>query len=299
MRQRVALVSARAARHLDEDLAPLLAALDAAGADATVADWDDPEVDWAAYRLALVRSTWDYTQRLAEFLAWATRAAAATTLINPPAVIRWNTDKHYLRDLARAGAPVVPTRFVEPDESAEERLDAFLRDESAGEWVVKPAVGAGSRDAARYGRGEEGAAAGHIARLLAAGRSVLLQPYLDHVDTHGETALIYFGGRFSHAIRKGPLLQRAATPPAGALFLQERIAPCVPTAEELRTAEDVLAALPFSTPLYARVDLIRSGSGKSRLLELELTEPSLFFAQAPEAAGRLAQLCRQLPPLSR
>lgn len=298
MRARVALVSARAARHLDEDLPPLLAALAEAGVDAEAADWDDPEVDWAAYRLALLRSTWDYTQRLTEFLAWADRAASLTTLLNPPAVIRWNTDKHYLGDLARAGVPVVPTRFVEPGTSAARALDGFLTEEGTGEWVVKPAVGAGSRDASRYARGEERAATDHIERLLHAGRSVLLQPYLDLVDLHGETALIYFGGRFSHAIRKGPLLRRG-TAPTEALFLEEHITPRVPAAGELLIADRVLAALPFPTPLYARVDLIQSVDGEPCLLELELTEPSLFFAHAPGAASRLAQLCCQLPPLSR
>ncbi|MHB8814222.1 MAG: ATP-grasp domain-containing protein [Steroidobacteraceae bacterium] len=295
MRPRVALVSARAARHLDGDLAPLLAALDEAGADATGADWDDPEVDWAAFQLALLRSTWDYMDRFAEFLAWADRTAQLTVLLNPPPVIRWNTDKHYLRELARAGVATVPTQFVEPGESAAEALERFLREEgTAAEWVVKPGVGAGSRDAARYARSEERTASDHIERLLDAGRSVLLQPYFDQVDLHGETALIYFAGRFSHAIRKGPLLQRGTAPTDG-LFAQEHITPRTPDAAELRIAELALAALPFATPLYARVDLIRSGEGRPRVLELELTEPSLFFAHAPGAARRLAQLCCELP----
>ena len=293
MRPRIALVSARAARHLDEDLAPLIAALEEAGADAAVADWDDPGVDWAAFQLALLRSTWDYTQRLAEFLAWADRTAALTRLENPPAVIRWNTDKHYLRDLVRAGVPCVPTRFVEPGERARHALDGFLREERPAEWVVKPAVGAGSRDAARYARGEEGPAADHVERLLRGGRSVLLQPYLERVDSEGESALIYLGGRFSHAIRKGPLLRRG-TSPTSALFAQEHITPRTPAPEELQVAERALAALPFAMPLYARVDLIGSGNGPPCLLELELTEPSLFFAHAPGAAGRLAALlCAQ------
>ena len=296
---RVALVSARAARHLDEDLAPLLAALHDAGVDAAVADWDDPGVDWAAYRAALLRSTWDYAERLAEFLAWADRTATLTTLINPPAVVRWNTDKHYLAELERAGVPIVPTRFVEPGESAAEGLDGFLTQEGAAEWVVKPAVGAGSRDAARYARGEERPARAHVERLLDAGRSVMLQPYLDQVDLHGETALIYLGGRFSHAIRKGPLLRRS-TGPTDALFAEEHITPRVAAAEELQLGERVLTALPFAAPLYARVDLIRYADGTPCLLELELTEPSLFLTHAPDAAGRLAaQLRAQLPPLSR
>jgi hypothetical protein len=289
----VALVSARAARHLDDDLPPLLAALGEAGLDAAVADWDDPEVDWTGFRLALLRSTWDYAERFAEFLAWADRTANLTTLVNPPPVIRWNTDKHYLRDLARAGVPTVPTRFVEPGERAAAALEGFLREEIE-EWVVKPAVGAGSRDAARYARGEDRAASEHIERLLDAGRSVLLQPYLDQVDLHGETALIYFTGRFSHAIRKGPLLRRA-TAPTDALFAAEHITPRMPGADELQVAERALAALPFAAPLYARVDLIRSADARPCLLELELTEPSLFFAHAAGAAGRFAELCTQLP----
>jgi glutathione synthase/RimK-type ligase-like ATP-grasp enzyme len=294
VRPRIALVSARAARQLDEDLPPLVAALCAAGADAEVADWDDPGVDWGAFQLALLRSTWDYTQRLAEFLAWADRTARLTRLENPPPVIRWNTDKHYLRDLVRTGVPCVPTRFVEPGEQTRHALEGFLREEAPAEWVVKPAVGAGSRDAARYARGEEGAAADHLERLLRGGRSVLLQPYLQRVDTEGESALIYLGGRFSHAIRKGPLLHRGSSP-TSALFAPEHITPRTPAAEELRVAERALAALPFAMPLYARVDLIGSGHGGPCLLELELTEPSLFFAHAPGAAGRLAAgLCALL-----
>jgi O-ureido-D-serine cyclo-ligase len=298
VRPRVALVSARAARRLDEDLPPLLAALAEAGVDAEAQDWDDPGVDWGAYSLALLRSTWDYAERLTEFLGWADRAAAATTLLNPPAVVRWNTDKHYLAELARAGVPTVPTRFVEPGASAAEELDRFLAAQGPAEWVVKPSVGAGSRDAARYARGEERAAGAHVARLLAAGRSVILQPYLDLVDLHGETALIYFNGRFSHAIRKGPLLKRGSGP-TEALFAQEQITRRAPSAQELNVGHGVLAALPFAPPLYARVDLIRSRDGEPCLLEIELTEPSVFFAHAPGAAERLAQLCCQLPALSR
>jgi O-ureido-D-serine cyclo-ligase len=295
--RRVALVSARAARNLDDDLPPLLAALAAVGLEAAVADWDDPEVDWATFQLALLRSTWDYAERFAEFLAWAERTAKLTTLVNPPPVIRWNTDKHYLRDLARAGVPTVPTQFVEPGERATEALAGFLG-EGAAEWVVKPAVGAGSRDAARYARGEDRAASDHIGRLLEAGRSVLLQPYLDQVDLHGETALIYFAGRFSHAICKGPLLRRG-TAPTDALFAAEQITPRGPSADELQVAERALAALPFAAPLYARVDLIPSEDGKPCLLELELTEPSLFLAHSPGTAKRFAELCTQLLPAVR
>ncbi len=283
----VALVTAREARGLDEDMPLLEAALHAAGIETHIADWDDPEVDWSSFGVALLRSTWDYTDRLSEFLAWVDATAPGTSLLNPAAVVRWNTDKHYLAELARAAVPVVPSTFVEPGESPGKALESFLARHHCAEFVVKPSVGAGSRDTERHARTRVEPAIAQAQRLLDAGRSVLLQPYLDSVDRDGETALIYFAGHFSHAIRKGPLLPpgRAGSPAVG-LFAPEKITPRTPGADELRVADLVLAALPFKAPLYARIDLIRDASGAPTLLELELTEPSLFFAYAPGAAER-------------
>ncbi|HEY6927071.1 MAG TPA: hypothetical protein VI653_26575 [Steroidobacteraceae bacterium] len=284
----VALVTARAARGLDEDLPPLQASMHAAGLETRVVDWDDPDVPWASFDLALLRSAWDYTDRLREFLGWADSVGSVTTLLNPPQVVRWNTDKHYLAELARAGVPVVPSTFVEPGENAERALTAFLQRHAAAEFVVKPAVGAGSRDTQRHVSTQLAPALAHLQWMLDAKRSVLVQPYLESVDTEGETALIFFGGRFSHAVRKGPLLPRGSTAsPAVGLFAPERITPRTPGADELRVADEVLTALPFEAPLYARIDLIRDASGAPTLLELELTEPSLFFAHASGSADRL------------
>jgi glutathione synthase/RimK-type ligase-like ATP-grasp enzyme len=283
----IALVSARAARDLDEDLLPLLAALHARRLPVEVVDWDDERADWSRYALALLRSTWDYTTRLDEFLAWLGRAASLTRLHNPPEVVRWNVDKHYLAELGRLNVAVVPSLFVEPGQAAHGALREFLELQPERELVVKPAVGAGSRDAQRYGRDEGAAISAHIERLLAGQRSVLLQPYLARIDEQGETALIFFDGRLSHAIRKAALLQRG-TQPTRALFAAEKIEPRAPGADELELAGRVLAALPFRMPLYARVDLIRDAGGAPRLLELELTEPSLFFNCAPGAAERCA-----------
>lgn len=295
---RIALVSAAAARDLDDDLAPLLDALRAAGAEADVAEWDDAALDWSRFDLAVLRSTWDYAERLTEFLAWAARIAARTRLLNPPDLLRWNTDKHYLADLERAGVAIVPSRFAEPGDSPAAVLEAFLAAHAdAREFVVKPAVGAGSRDAQRHGREQRAAAQAHLARLLDAGRSALLQPYLDRVDEHGETALIHFDGVFSHAIRKGPLLRRGEGPTAG-LFAPERIAPRTPDAAELALAAHALAAGGAQPPLYARVDVIRDGDDAPRLLELELAEPSLFFAHAPGSAARFAQAILAQAPAS-
>jgi glutathione synthase/RimK-type ligase-like ATP-grasp enzyme len=284
----VALVSAREARALDEDLPLLSAALRARGLESEVVDWDDEAIDWSRFALALLRSTWDYSARLSEFMGWLERVARLTRLYNPQQVVRWSLDKHYLAELRRAGAATVPTAFVEPDADAAAMLQEFLRREAAAaEIVIKPAVSSGSRNAQRHLRGDYPAMLAHVSRLLAERRSVLLQPYLDRVDEYGETALMYFDGEFSHAIRKGPLLQRGAAP-TPALFAREQIEPRTAGADELELGARVLAALPFERLLYARVDVIRDAGGRPCVLELELAEPSLFLGFAPGAAARLA-----------
>jgi len=292
---RIALASAIAATGRDDDQALLLLACANAGVDAHVVAWDDPTVSWSRYDAVLLRSTWDYTERLSPFLAWCERISRMTLLLNPWSVVRWNTDKHYLADLADAGIPVVPSTFIETSHEPLPALHAFLAAQrDSEEFVVKPAVGAGSRDTQRYARDHEFAAANHIGRLLDAGRSVLLQPYLPSVDRDGETALMYFDGLFSHAIRKGPLLPKDSGA-TDALYAPEAITARVPGDDERDLAEHVLAAMAASldvaSPLaYARVDLIRDACGAPRLLELELCEPSLFFAHGAGSAARFVDV---------
>jgi glutathione synthase/RimK-type ligase-like ATP-grasp enzyme len=298
MATRIALVSAREALALDEDMEPLVAALRQTGAEVATPFWHDPAVDWRTYSAAVLRSTWDYVERIDEFLPWADRCAQQTVLLNPPAVVRWNTDKHYLLELAQKGIPVVPTRFVEPGSVAAQQIERFLGDgadaltvgtaASFVEFVVKPSIGAGSKDTARYRRHEVARANEHLGRLLAQGRSAMLQPYLGRVDEHGETALIYLAGEFSHAIRKGPLLRAGAALVEG-LFASEQITPRQPQPDELAVARQAYAAIGSSRPVYARIDLIRGADDAPVVLELELTEPSLFFAHAPGSAQRFAR----------
>jgi len=279
----IALVTARVAREVDDDLPPLLAALQARHPAVELVDWDDAAVDWSRYSLALLRSPWDYTQRLPEFLGWVERAARATRLLNPPEVVRWNVDKRYLGELAQEGIAVVPSHYIGPGDDAVAGLDAFLAAHAEAELVVKPTVGAGSRDAQRHARADREAALAHVRSLQSRGATALLQPYLGRIDELGETALLYFDGQFSHAIRKGPLLRRGEGP-TRALFAPEHITPRTPDAAERALAESVLAALPFGTLLYARVDLIRAADGSPCVLELELTEPSVFLAHGAGAA---------------
>jgi O-ureido-D-serine cyclo-ligase len=278
-------VTARAARGLDEDMPPLLAAFAAADVEADITDWDDEAVDWSRFDAVLLRSAWDYAERRREFLAWAERVTARTALFNPLPVVRWNSDKHYLRELAQAELPVVSTTYAETAAEAARVLADFLAEHAAAELVVKPAIGAGARGTRRHDRRATAEILAHMHSILESGRAVMLQPYLEDVDVRGESALMFIDGRFSHAIRKGPLLPRGAQATAG-LFAPEEIGARSADAAELAAAERVLARLPFEALLYARVDLVRDGEGQPRLLELEITEPSLYLAHQPGSAER-------------
>ncbi|MGD9571830.1 MAG: RimK family alpha-L-glutamate ligase [Thermoleophilia bacterium] len=281
----VALVTAAVARDLDDDLPPLCAALGDLGVEHAVVDWHDPDVDWAGFGLAVVRSVWDYVHRRGEMLAWAERVAAVTRLANPPRALAWSSDKRYLADLAAAGVPVVPTAFAEPGEAM---------DWPAGEVVVKPAVSAGSLDTARHGPGDRAAAEAHVARLHATGRTAMAQPYLAGVEgARAETALVHLGGAFSHAVRKAPMLVPGRRV-VGDLFVEEDIRPAVATPGERAVARAALAAVPGGAAdlLYARVDVVPGADGSPVVLELELVEPSLFLAHVPGAAATAARAVR-------
>lgn len=289
----VALVSAKAVRddpeHDDPDGVPLLDALHGIGVSANIECWDDARVDWAGYRLAVLRSTWDYVTRREEFLAWIDLTAADVTVCNPPSVVRPNTDKHYFEVLMAKKLPVVPTQIFEPGAAP-----AITGYDVGDELVVKPAVGAGARDVGRFSTRVD--AESHLDALLKEGRAALVQPYLRDVDTHGETGMVYYEGRFSHAFRKGPMLEVGAKP-SEAVYAPEAIEAHQPTDAERRVADAVVAATAADL-LYARVDLLRGADGSPLVTELELTEPSFFFAwtgQSPEGfaqaiARRLATL---------
>lgn len=281
-RPRVALATCAAYPDLDEDNGLLVPALAARGVEGIPVVWDDPGVAWDGFDLTVIRSTWDYAMAHQRFLRWADQVQAASGLANPAHAVWWNTDKSYLAELSGQGVPVVPTTFVDPGP------DPWVPPPSGG-YVVKPTVSSGSRDTARFTARADDAAAGALVRhILTSGRTAMVQPYLDSVDTSGETALLYIGGAFSHAVRKGPLLVPGAAPTT-ALFAEEDISPRTPTVAQREVGEAVLAAVPVGVGdlLYARIDLLDTPEGPV-LLELELTEPSLFLATDEGAPGRFA-----------
>jgi glutathione synthase/RimK-type ligase-like ATP-grasp enzyme len=284
----VALATCREFPELDDDDRLLLPALANLGITGVPAVWTDDSVDWSAFDAVIVRETWDYSQDRPAFLAWIHRVDASALLLNPAAVIEWNTDKRYLGDLGDAGLPVVPTVFLEPVDDA----DGWQPFDGHADFVVKPAISVGSQDTMRYATDAplEGAR-GHVRSLLDAQRAVMIQPYLAAVDTVGETAVLFVGGEYSHAIRKGPLLARGMEGErVEGLFVQEQVDPREPTADELAVAHRVVEQVPGGpgATLFARVDLIPGPDGTPRLLELELTEPSLFLLHSAQAPARLA-----------
>ncbi len=297
----IALVTADAARGLDPDLHPLAEHLAHRLGDHAVriVSWDDADVDWGGVEAAVIRSTWDYTERLDEFLSWIDRVGASTRLVNPPALVRWNADKHYLADLAAEGVAIAPTAFVPPGEAppqvATAEPDGTPHDDVV---VVKPTVGAGSAGARRC-VGDE--IAEHVALLHASGRTAMVQPYLRGLDDHGETALCFVSdGRggldLSHAFRKGAILTSADVEQVGGLFAKEEITPREPTVAEetlARRALDSRAVRSRGTPFFARVDIAPNGGDRDDahalvVMELELIEPSFYFDVEVGTASRFA-----------
>ncbi|MDX2088486.1 MAG: hypothetical protein SFX73_11585 [Kofleriaceae bacterium] len=266
---------------LDVDEGPLADALAAAGFAATLRAWDDPRADWSAPVPTILRSTWNYALDVAGFLAWIERVSAVAPLWNPPDIVRGNVHKRYLLELARRGVPVVPTVVAEGPGD----LPVMARELASTRIVIKPEVGAGSLDARVFDVTTElGAATAHLADLTSRGLA-LVQPYVTSVDGYGERSLVWIDGVLSHAIRKTARF-------AGDV---ERIDGPFPIADDERAVADAALAPIADRLLYARVDLARDDAGQPRIMELELVEPSLFFARQPGSAARyVAGLRRRL-----
>jgi glutathione synthase/RimK-type ligase-like ATP-grasp enzyme len=288
MINRLAWVTADEARGRDPDEALALARLAEAGVSVDVVNWDERSVDWSSYPRVIIRSPWDYQDRPAEFLRWLEHVEQVTDLRNPVAPMRWSLDKHYLADLDRAGVPVTPTSIVAPGETAQFPSAA---------WVVKPSVGAGSRDVAVYRRGDESIAHDHVGRLHARGVSALVQPLLTSVAVDGEWPMVFFGGRFSHTANKrvrlpNPTIASADGDSAEELFATETNSPYAATREQIGVAERAMVYVHerFGVLTYARVDLVRDDDGNFCVLEVELVEPSLFLPEGgPDAVRRCVE----------
>ncbi|GAA1945366.1 ATP-grasp domain-containing protein [Agromyces allii] len=262
---------------LFDDDRRLIEALRERGVDAEPVAWSAHGVDWRGFDGAVLRSTWDYVDRPAEFVEVLTRVDRSTcTLLNPLDAVGWNLDKRYLDDLEHLGVPVVPVVRGTPADAR--RLLAAVDLAGWSELVVKPAVGVG-------GSGVERTDAAGLAAVLRGrppGAEVMVQPFANAILDEGELSFVIVGGSLSHALRKRPAAGdfRAHGIYGGTVERADA------AADDVAQIASMLARLPFDL-LYARFDVVRL-DGRLAVLELELVEPMLYLDREPGSAGRLA-----------
>ncbi len=275
---RVAFATCEPRQPMWEDDLLAAAVMEDAGVEVESVAWDRPGTDWASFDRVVVRSTWDYSTRLEEFLGWAD--SVGDRLRNSPEVIRWNADKRYLAELDGAGFPVPPTLLVAPGGRIPD-LD--------GEFVIKPLVGAGARDTGRFGPESEPAAIELLAGLAERDQIAMVQPWIEEIEREGETSIVVIGGQVAWAVNKGSFLAPDSVVPAdpegtAAAGRDEQLVRLVESRpDQVELAHRVVAWVSSrfgSTPLFARVDMVSTAAAGSVLIELELIEPSLYLGLA-------------------
>jgi glutathione synthase/RimK-type ligase-like ATP-grasp enzyme len=261
---------------------PALAAL---GITAEPVVWDADGAGWGAFDAVVIRSCWDYHLKVDSFLAWLDRLGRlGVPVLNPPSLVRWNSDKRYLIELAGRGVAIVPTRVVERGvKDAGAALVRALDELGAEQAVVKPAVSASAHGTWRTSRARAAADATAFGALVAGG-DVLVQPFVPGVAAAGEWSVVCFGGTPSHTVLKRPApgdwrVQGELGGTAEALAMP---------AELLAQARAVLDAAGAAGAAYARVDGCVL-DGRFVLMELELIEPQLYLTMDAEAPARFAR----------
>lgn len=240
------------------------------------------EADLAAHDLVIPLMAWGYHRQLAHWYAQLGRwVAAGVQLINPPDVLRWNSDKSYLLDFEAKGVAIIPSLVTK---AADEAALTKARDRFASDrLVIKPVSSAGSDGT--YLLGPRDPLPDEIA-----GHRMLIQPMMPAIAEEGELSLFCLGGRYSHAIVKRPKTgDFRVQPQFGGMF--EGIDPA-PAARALAGA-----ALAASGPdiAYARIDMVGDGADGYCLMEIELIEPYLFLERAPDGGrGFVDMVLRQI-----
>lgn len=269
-----------------EVLERLKATLESTGATVTATPWTDHVGDasgLAAYDLILPVIAWGYHRDHGGWVkACATWSAAGLAVANPAEVLRWNSDKAYLARLADKGVPIPPTRWT--DRVTQDQVDAAFAETDAPVLILKPTVSAGAFRTVRLTPGEVLSDAPKGAAMI--------QPYLKSIETQGETSLLFFGGRFSHAVNKRPV--------AGDFRIQVQFGglytAVTPDAAAMALAQQVLAAIDEPL-LYARIDMARDDAGRWVLMEAELIEPDFYLDHDPaNGAGFAEAVIARLEP---
>jgi hypothetical protein len=271
----VAIASCVTLPEPDPDETPLADALREAGVNARLLAWDDAEASFSAAKMVVIRSTWNYTQAPENFRAWVDRTSASSELHNPASIVHWNLHKKYLLDLQAREIPTIPTRIF--SKGADVSLVNVACELGANEIVIKPAVSAASSRTIR-GDASSDRAQDHLRALLKSG-DTMVQPYVRSVEGYGERAIICIDGEVSHAVRKSPRFEGDEQSTSGAMPIAD---------DEAALAKKVLASFPERL-LYARVDLVRDANESPVVMELELTEPSLFLNESPAGLARFVR----------
>lgn len=276
----ISLITYKGLADLDPDDQLLKTALERRGCKVQGLVWDDENVDWENAGVCVLRSTWDYHLSYDKFCSWLFQLSQHTSIMNPVDLVLWNSKKTYLKDLAAAGLPVIPTVFI--DENNRQELASLMQSKGWSDIVIKPVVGLATSGVKRIGASKADIEAGekHISELLKLGE-VMVQEFLPSVEGLGERALCFIDGEYSHCVRKSPFQQLAVAGRAGETAVQA-------SDIEIDIAERIVAHLD-APPLYARVDLVGDKNGNPLLLELELVEPSLFLQTNPQAAELFAE----------
>lgn len=276
--KRIALATSAEFASLTDDDRLLVEPLARLGISAEPAVWSDPSFPWTSCDAVIIRSSWDYHLRLLEFLGWiAWLEKAGIGVWNRPAMLRWNANKNYLRDLEVKGIPIVPTLWPEGSMSLPDQLHELGWTQA----VVKPRVSATAHQT-RLVSIDDAESAQPLLDELLRGPGVMVQRFMKAIQTRGEWSLIFFNGEYSHAVIK--------TPKSGDFRVQHDFGGqergMEPPLSISEAASRVVTALD-TVPLYARVDGVES-EGSFLLMELELIEPALFLSLRSDAAARFA-----------
>ena len=264
---------------LDEDEL-LLNALEKKGLSVCKKDWADSAFDWTKTKYAIFRTTWDYFERFKEFFDWIKNTKNKTTFINSVDIIKWNIDKHYLKDLSDNGINISPTLFIEKGDKI--TLAELFHTTNWKKAVIKPAVSGAARHTYKI-NSKNFTQHEAIFQHLIEQECMLFQQYLNNITEMGEISLIMIGGNYTHAVKK--------MAKEGDFRVQDDHGGTVEqykaTSEEIAFAKQCLAKCSFK-PIYSRVDIVYDNNNKPSLSELELIEPELWFRNNPKSAALLA-----------
>ena len=270
----------------------LIRGFEAQGMQAQAVIWNQPNMDWSQYDIALIRSTWDYLDEREQFLhVLAEIEGSSCRLYNSLESVRWNIDKGYLFDLENWDVPIIPTFLASNNKS--DSLQRIFLDRDWQTVVLKPRIGLGGSHSHRMRLDELEDTLSKL-RVSQPQHEFLIQPFIANILAEGEWSFVYFSRQLSHVLLKQPAPNdyRVQGIYAGTIQTAE------PQARDLAQAEAVLAKLPFDI-LYARLDFVRV-QGQLAIVEVELIEPIFSFNLVPESITRLVQATRvkfeSLPP---